>query len=333
VIHAAQYRAAMRLRVGSEDFARPGPGFVDRGAELGVRLAAGTARRQWCFLADVGGAPVARLGFATNLDPEAPVESRHPDVQLLREALRRVPVEVGIFVLDHLPGHAEAAGQLLREALGRLALPSGAVVEARVNPETEPDVVGRGRILTAGGLSLFQEKQGYAWSAARSAVLPTPPDGLRLTPVSECGLAPFLAVMGEAGAGTLDRNDRYYQRLCGSQGWARVMAEFLAPGEEDTWCLAADGYGREIGFVAVSAFPEPSTATITHVGVLPGHRGQGHGRRLVAAGTALAAGAGYTAMINEVDVDNTPMTRAFLDAGHRDDARLWHVWHYRAVVS
>jgi hypothetical protein len=38
-------------------------------------------------------------------------------------------------------------------------------------------------------------------------------------------------------------------------------------------------------------------------------------------------------MINEVDVGNAPMVKAFLSAGHRDDARLWHVWHYRAVTG
>jgi hypothetical protein len=85
-----------------------------------------------------------------------------------------------------------------------------------------------------------------------------------------------------------------------------------------------------VGFVALSALPEPATATITHVGVLARHRGHGH--RLVAAGTMLGAHAGYTAMINEVGVDNTPMAKAFLDAGHRDKVRPWHMWHYCTIT-
>jgi GNAT superfamily N-acetyltransferase len=312
-----------------EDFARPVPGFIDRSAELTLLWEQGRSRPQWCFLAELGGHAVARLGFAVGHDPHEVAASRHPDVNLLRATLRRIPPEVGIFALDYLDGHAKLAWRLLRAALGRLRLPPGTVVEARVNPETDADVADRRRMLAAGGLSLFQEKQGYAWSA--DWLLP-PPHGLRLLPVSECGLEPLLAVMGRAVADTLDRNDRYYYAVCGARGWARVMAEYLEPDAESTWCLAVDEHGENVGFVAVSAFPEPATATITHVGVLAEHRGHGHGRRLVAAGTLLAAAAGYTAMINEVDVDNTPMAKAFLDAGHRDDVRRWHVWHYRTVT-
>jgi GNAT superfamily N-acetyltransferase len=289
-----------------EDFACPIPGFVACSAELTRLWEQGRSRPQWCFLAELGGHAVARLGFAVGHDPHEVAESRHPDVDLLSATLRRIPPEVSIFALDYLTGHAELAGRLLRAALGRLRLPPGTVVEARVNRETDADVADRRRILAAGGLSLFQEKQGYAWSADWSSPPSPPPHGLRLTPVSECGLEPFLAVMGRAVADTLDRNDRYYYALCGARGWARVMAEYLEPDAESTWCLAADEHGESVGFVAVSAFPEPATATVTHVGVLAEHRGRGHGRRLVAAGMVLAAEAGYTAMINEVDVEPEP---------------------------
>jgi len=236
---------------------------------------------------ELGGQAVARLGFAVGHDPHAVAESRHPDIDLLRATLRRIPPEVRIFALDYLTGHAELAGRLLRTALGRLRLPPGTVVEARVNPETDADVADRRRILVAGGLSLFQEKQGYAWSADWSS---PPPYGLRLTPVSECGLEPFLTVMGRAVADALDRNDRYYYALCGARGWARVMAEYLEPDAESTWCLATDEQGESVGFVAVSAFPERATATIAHVGVLPQQRGRGHGRRRWGAAAAAARG-------------------------------------------
>jgi GNAT superfamily N-acetyltransferase len=313
------------------DFGRPGPGFTDRGAQVRRLWDGGVSRPQWCFLGERAGRVVARVGFAVGHDPLAVPDSRHPATDLLAATLRRVPPEVTVFALDHRAGYADAAGRLLRAAIGLLPVPAGTVVEARVNPETHRDPAGRRRILTAGGLSLFQEKQGYAWSAGwgRSPV----PSGLDLEPVSRTGVGAFLDVMGRATGDTLDRNDRYYRELCGPAGWARVMAEYLTPDAEGTWCLAADGDGETVGYVAVSAFPEPATATITHLGVLPGHRGHGHGRRLVGAGTALAADAGFTAMINEVDVGNAPMVKAFLSAGHRDDARPWHVWHYRAVTG
>jgi GNAT superfamily N-acetyltransferase len=313
------------------DFARPGVDFTDRTTQVARLWGSGASRPGWCFLAEHGGQVVARLGFAVGHDPHAVPDSRHPAADLLAATLRRIPPEVAVFVFDHRSGYAAAAGRLLRAALRLLAVPTGTVVEARVNPEVHADAADRRRTLTAGGLALFQEKQGYAWSSDWSS--PQVPAGLRLTPVQQSGVGPYLDVMGRAAAATLDRNDRYYHALCGSRGWARVMAEYLAPDAESTWCMADDEHGEPVGYVAVSAFPEPATATITHVGVLPGQRGRGHGRRLVAAGTALAAGAGYTAMVNEVDVDNTPMAKAFLDSGHRDDVRPWHVWHYRAVTG
>jgi hypothetical protein len=33
--------------------------------------------------------------------------------------------------------------------------------------------------------------------------------------------------------------------------------------------------------------------------------------------------------LSDVDVLNAPMRAAFLRAGHREDARDWHVLHYR----
>jgi len=37
-------------------------------------------------------------------------------------------------------------------------------------------------------------------------------------------------------------------------------------------------------------------------------------------------------MLCDVDVDNHPMRQAPLAAGHRDDRRAWHTWHYRLTL-
>jgi ribosomal protein S18 acetylase RimI-like enzyme len=50
-------------------------------------------------------------------------------------------------------------------------------------------------------------------------------------------------------------------------------------------------YGDPAGFVAVSAFDEPATATIIHIGVLPGQRGHGYGRQLLGTATLAAEAA------------------------------------------
>jgi len=138
--------------------------------------------------------------------------------------------------------------------------------------------------------------------------------------------------MARAGAATLDRNDRHYYALCGPEGWARVMIEYMQSDDTPTWCVGVNDDGDIVGFVNVSAFDEPATGTFAHIGVLPQHRGNGHGRRLVAAATRAASAHGYTAMLSDVDVQNHPMRQALLAAGHRDDLRPWHTWHYRLTL-
>jgi GNAT superfamily N-acetyltransferase len=113
---------------------------------------------------------------------------------------------------------------------------------------------------------------------------------------------------------------------------ARVMLSFLAPEAEATWCVGFDRAGDEVGFFAVSAFSEPDTATVVHIGVVPGQRGLGYGRLLLAAATRAAAEAGFHAMLSDVDVESHPMREAMLAAGHRDDLRPWHVWTHRLTI-
>ena len=274
-----------------------GPDLPDLTEQTSRMWAAGRSRPQWCFVAldgegsdepsgdrgsDRGGGVSAsghgrvsaRIGLSVVHDPAAAIDSRHPDVELLRCAFGAVPLELGVFGLAY-PGGAGAAIELLREVLGKLDVGPGSVIEPRSNAETHPDTATRHEIFTGCGFALFQEKHGYAWSAADGT--PPQPEGLRLAPVDQVGLPSFLDVMARAGAATLDRNDRHYYALCGPQGWARVMIEYMLPEDTPTWCAGVDGDGNIIGFVAVSAFDEPATATIVHIGVLPQHRGHGHG--------------------------------------------------------
>lgn len=87
------------------------------------------------------------------------------------------------------------------------------------------------------------------------------------------------------------------------------------------------------GFVAVSDFDGSGTATIAFIGSLPEHRGNGHVDDLMAAGTAAAQRNGFTAMLSDVDTENTPMLAAMERAGHHAGVRPWHVWHHIGSVE
>ncbi|RPI25419.1 MAG: GNAT family N-acetyltransferase, partial [Actinobacteria bacterium] len=141
----------------------------------------------------------------------------------------------------------------------------------------------------------------------------------------------FRAVMGPCGEGTLDRNDRYYWGGCGPENWAAQMSVYLDEADAGMW-LIGFAEGSPVGFVAVAS-DEEWGSTIVHIGVLPEHRGNGYIDDLITAGTAAAQRAGITTMLSDVDVLNEPMMAAMRRAGHRDDARPWHVWAYRGEVD
>jgi RimJ/RimL family protein N-acetyltransferase len=137
-------------------------------------------------------------------------------------------------------------------------------------------------------------------------------------------------VMAAGGAGTLDRNDRYYWRGCGPDNWAARMMAHLDPEDEPMW-LVGFCVDDPIGYVAV-ARDDSWGSTIIHIGVVPGHRGNGYIADVLAGGSAAARSAGISAMLSDVDVVNEPMIRAMELAGHDPALRPWHTWTYRAAV-
>lgn len=314
-------------------FIRPGPQFFDAAKPLSNLIEAGDAKPEWCLLAESDGQVLARLGLFTRHDPHATVESRHPDIDTLRAARASQPMLLSSFAFGWVPEPAgeRAAADLLREAASRV--PQGAIVEFGTHLEVHENVAARLRIAGSAGYRLHQQKQGFSWAADDSSTPPELPDGLHFRSIVEVGVPAYLDVVARAVQGTRDRNDAHDVHLMGPANWARDLLEYLDADDEPTWCLAIDDTGEIVGHVAVSAFDEPRTATIIHVGVLPEHRGRGHGPRLIRAATALAAKAGYTAMICDADVRNAPSLASFVAAGHRDDARQWQVWRYRSTPS
>lgn len=231
------------------------------------------------------------------------------------------PYETNLAGLE-LPWDDPAAGAVLLDA-ARAAGP--APVQARLNAERPELLAERRAAYEAAGMVLFQEKQGFCWTGSPVTV----PDRLDFRTVRSVGRDAYRDVLARCGEATLDRNDAWYRDLAGPANWGSVFMTFCEAGDEDTWLLASLPGGDPVGVVAVSPFGEPGTATITFIGVVPEHRGNGYADDLLRAGTAVARDAGYTSITSDADVVNAPMATAFARAGHRPDRRPWHVWHYR----
>lgn len=273
----------------------------------------GTSRPAWCFIGELDGRAVARIGFAAE-----PVGGGVPTLEFRIFGLE-VPWDDDYLAIGR---------ELLNATLPRV-LPQGPMtVDLRLNPERHDHVDERRRLAEAHGLALFQEKHGFYW---RDDGGPMPaPERLVFRTLREVGREAYAAVMARAAVpGSLDRNDRYYYALCGPDAWAEVMLGFARDEDVDSWLLAQTPDGEAVGFAALGGFDEDATGTIVHIGVLPEHRGRGYINELLRAVNLEARRRGFVAILSDVDVENGPMSAAMERAGHSPNARPWHVWHYR----
>lgn len=279
-------------------------------------LAEGLTRPEWWFVAEREGRPVGRVAFMTDTPP--------PDAGSASDPLMEAAL-IGLW-LRWGTDEMEVGPRLLGAALPSVSS-LGPPIDGRVNAETHSHHDRRRAVLEAAGFGLFQEKLGFVWQDD-GGPLPLA-DRLIFRSLPEVGKAAFAAAMSAGCAETLDRNDRYFYALTGPRRWGEVMMGFLGPDDAPTWRLAYDRQGRLVGYVMLSAFDEGAVGTITHIGVLPEHRGRGYIVDLLARTTADARSRGFSSILSDVDTENLPMRAAMERAGHLPGVRPWHVWHYR----
>ena len=286
-------------------------------AEVAEIWESGEGRREWSFVASVGGEPVARVGYL--------VTDSVSDPAWLGTL---PPKELGVF---GLAAWGEDPAVTLEHLIRRTVASTGdgLTLELRANPALHRDVELRRVLAGRLGLELSQEKEGMLWVDDDSPI--EVPDRLKFRTIADVGVGRYREVMGAPGAGTLDRNDAWYHGHVGAANWGAQMTAYFEEGDEDGW-LIAEIDGDAVGYVAMSPFDEEGTATIAHIGVIPRHRGNGYVDDLLAAGTAAARTAGFASILSDVDVLNTPMLAAMERAGHRASATPWHVWAYRGMV-
>lgn len=303
----------------TKDFAVPGA--PDQTDALIAMWEEGESRPDWCFVLEDGGQAIGRVGFS--VEPTCPPEYLG-DLP---------PEELFVFGL-WLPWEDDPVGTglaLIPEALRQIAGDIPDRLQVRTNVEVYPEHAHRVALFEALGMDLFQEKQGFTWVDDGSAV--EVPGRLTFHTVDETGRDRYRDVLAAVGEATLDRNDFYYRSHMDPLDWGSVYMTFLDDSVAPMWLLGLLPDGEPVGFVAVSDFAEPHTATIAFVGVLPQHRGNGYIDDLLAAGTAAAQSHAFTSMLSDVDTLNAPMMASMERAGHHAGVRPWHIWHHVGSVS
>ncbi|HEX2153285.1 MAG TPA: hypothetical protein VHL52_04845 [Acidimicrobiia bacterium] len=136
------------------------------------------------------------------------------------------------------------------------------MLEVRINATVHAHAVTRARWCERLGTALFQEKQGFPWEDDGSLI--DLPRGLTFRSIDQAGIETFRSVMAACGAGTLDRNDRYYWEGCGPDNLAARMMAYLT--EEDA-PMGLLGYRVDdpVGYVAVVR-DDDLVSTIAHIG-------------------------------------------------------------------
>ncbi len=282
-------------------------GLVERGA----------TRPDWLLLAERDGAPVARLG-------------------VVGEALASVDPTIEYRFLGlWLPWADDplAIGEALVGAAIERAIPAGRhPLDFRINPDYQEHADIRRALAERTGFSLFQEKEGFRWSADRPE-FERPPARLTFHSIDEVGRDLLARTMGRCVAGSLDRADRHYEAFAPGDAWGREMLEFLEPDDAPSWKLALTPDGEPAGYILLSRFDEPERATIAHIGVVPEQRGHGYVDELLGEYNRMARERGFTTSISDVDVENGPMQAAMERNGHRSGDTAWHVFHFRRMVD
>lgn len=277
-----------------------------------------SGKPEWSFVLDYGETPIGRVAFV--VEPTCPPEYLG-DLP---------PDELHVFDV-WLPDDMTAAEHLVVGALCGIAESVPDRFQLRTNRDVHAQTDRRLDLAGALDLDLFQEKEGFLWlDDGRDPIVPS---RLVFRSIDEVGHRHYRDVFAGVPRETLDRNDRWFRHRTSEHDWASVMMTYVNDDDAPMWLEARLPDGRPVGIVAVSDFGRPDTATITYIGVLPVHRGNGYIDDLIAAGTAAARRLGFTSILSDVDVESNPMMAAMERSGHHARSTDWHGWHHVGSVS
>lgn len=194
----------------------------------------------------------------------------------------------------------------------------------------QPDAVPRIQLAQRCGLRLFQENEGFWWTADNTGDDPTTnPVGLTARPLTDSDHQQFCEVMRRSVVGIQDRVDQMSLRAQGGSHWAADLLDRYATGSAASLLqLGIDPAGTAIGFVGLAAEDDDTEGIIVHIGVLPEHRGHRYGSNLLTMAKTTAVTRSWRGLLSLVDLANQPMVQNMTSSGFSPNSRPWHKWHY-----
>lgn len=267
-------------------------------------LAAGHYRPGWTWVALKAGRLVARAAWWGDPNGE------HPSL-------------LDWFDLGTDPDRVEVGARLLRTANLMLRTEDGRRPEYqlflpgdwRTQPELRAAIQDQLAAAGQAGMELLDERRRYEWTPA--AGLPERSDRLAFRPVGAADTDLVLAALRQISWGSLDIHTVREVRRVGVEEAA--LAQFAGldslGGPRSWWRLAFTPNWQLAGIAVPSRnFEGP---IIGFIGVVPGHRGAGYGRDLLAGATDILAAEGADRIRADTDSTNIPMAAVFERAGYR----------------
>lgn len=231
------------------------------------------------------------------------------------------PVSLDCLWVDpSMPDPASIASSLIRAGhTAFVATGTGQLPEMNMSVSTgwkdDPSAVAavswRSAAAASAGLTEAIERLSYVWTPDKSR--PVRSARLRFGSADDHA---FLEVFGEVAQGSLDIHTQRDLAEMGPAAQAADDLEFYLslPRDRQTWRVAYNHQGARVGFIIPSH--SAYDASVSYLGVLPEHRGQGLVDDLLAEITHVHADNNAPRITGTTDTTNAPMAAAFLRAGY-----------------
>lgn len=280
------------------------------GERFAAELATRNYRLEWSWIAERDGRPVGRALWWGRAADDRPATL---------DCLLATPASAG-------PARPDAAAhtdtpERIGAALIRAGLDSfgaGRPLEFNVDVAStwadEPAAVAavrwRHEAARAGGFTRTTERISFA----RSDAEPLPERSTRLRFV-EASDGHFRALFARVAKDSLDAHTVETVAAKGVEALADDDLEFYLslPGERAAWRVAELPDGTTVGFIIPTR--NAYDASISYLGVLPEHRGNGYVHDLLAEMVHVHHADGQARIVGTTDAGNAPMQRAFERAG------------------
>lgn len=271
--------------------------WVERQA-LTDELATGHYRLEWSWIAEQDGRPVGRALWWGKAGADMPA------------TLDCLTVSQGISAPEDVGTALVRVGLAAFSSRSDLEFNVDVAVSWASDPVAVEAVRWRHEASHRGGFPRTNERISFA----RAATGPMPPRSARLR-FESAPDASFRALFAGVSSGSLDGHTIDMVAREGVEALADDDLEFYLslPGEREAWRTAHLSDGTTIGFIVPTR--TASDASISYLGVLPGHRGHGYVHDLLAEMVHVHHGGDQPRIVGTTDAANQPMRAAFERAG------------------